>query len=192
MNCGSCEMFRFRPISIVARQLSEQLAALLGLWTRKNMELCNVLNTYPLIVLIKLDFPVPELPMIAISTCTSFHPSILLLQNFAMESGLQRPFFSNSSWKSCTYFNSQFIAIGRLEIVGYKGCCESGPQQPEQRQSVTKLKSTVVTKHSRSQCLRVLSLQSHPEEEFCKYLKCELSKPLRRIEVTKVRACCVG
>ena len=90
-------MFRFRPISIVARQLSEQLAALLGLWTRKNMELYNVFNTYPLIVLIKLDFPVPELPMIAIPTCTSFHPSILLLQNFAMESGLQRPFFSNSS-----------------------------------------------------------------------------------------------
>ena len=72
-----------------------------------------------------------------------------------------------------------------METNGYEACCESRPQQPEQRQSVIKLKSTVVTKHSRSKpCLRVISLQSHPEEE--------LSKPFRRIEVTKVRACCVG
>ena len=71
--------------------------------------------TYPLIVLIKLDFQAPESPVIAISTCTSFHPSILLLKNFAMESGLRRPFFSTSFWKSCTYFDSQFIAKERKQ-----------------------------------------------------------------------------
>ena len=61
------------------------------------------------------------------------------------------------------------MAMGRLKTERYEACCESGSQQPEQRQSVIKLQSTVVTKHSRPQCLRVISLQSHPEEEFCKY-----------------------
>ena len=83
-----------------------------------------VVYTYSLIVLIKLDFPAPVMPVIAMRTSTSFHPSILLLKNFAMESGLRRPFLSTSFWKSCAYFDSQFIAIGWLEIEQYAACCK--------------------------------------------------------------------
>ena len=73
------------------------------------------MDTYPLIVLIKLDFPAPESPVIAMSTFTSCHPSILLLNNFAMKPRFRRPFFSTSFWKSCRHFDFQFIAKGRLE-----------------------------------------------------------------------------
>ena len=82
------------------------------------------MHTYPLIALIKLDFPAPEMPVIAMCTSTSFHPSILLLKKFAVESGLRRPFLSISFWKSCAYFDSQFIAIGWLETERYAACCE--------------------------------------------------------------------
>ena len=80
--------------------------------------------TYSPIVLIKLDFSAPVMPVIAKCISTSFHPSILLVKNFAMESGLRRPFLSTSFWKSCAYFDSQFIAIGWLEIEQYAACCE--------------------------------------------------------------------
>ena len=84
-----------------------------------------VVYTYSLIVLIKLDFPAPAMPVIAMCTSTSLHPPIsLLLKKYAMESGLRRPFFSTSFWKSCTYFDSQFIAIGWLETERYAACCE--------------------------------------------------------------------
>ena len=83
-----------------------------------------VVYTYSLIVLIKLDFPAPVMPVIAMRTSTSFHPSILLVKNFAMESGLRRPFLSTSFWKSCAYFDSQFITIGRVETERYAACFE--------------------------------------------------------------------
>ena len=133
------------------------------------------MDTYPLIVLIKLDFPAPESPVIAMSTFTSCHTSILLLNNFAMEPGLRRPFFSTSFWKSCTHFDSQFIAKGRLKTEGYAN--ESGPRQ---RQGFIMLRPAHVTRHFRFQCLCVsLFIQSYPEGG-------------RRIEVTKVKAFWVG
>ena len=99
------------------------------------------MDTYPLIVLMKLDFPAPESPVIAMSTSTSCHPSILLLKYFTMEPGLRRPFFSTSFWKSCTHFDSQFIAKGRLETERYRN--ESGPQQ---RQGFIMLRPVHVTR----------------------------------------------
>ena len=99
------------------------------------------MDTYPLIVLMKLDFPAPESPVIAMSTFTSCHLSILLLKYFTMEPGLRRPFFSTSFWKSCTHFDSQFIAKGRLETERYTN--ESGPQQ---RQGFIMLRPVHVTR----------------------------------------------
>ena len=83
-----------------------------------------VVYTYSLIVLIKLDFSAPVMPVIAKCISTSFHPSILVVKNFAMESGLRSPFLSTSFWKSCAHFDSQFIAIGWLETERYAACCE--------------------------------------------------------------------
>ena len=97
-----------------------------------------VVYTYCLIVLIKLDFPAPAMPVIAMFTSTSFHLSIFLLKKFAMA---RRPFVSISVWKSCIYFDSQFIAIGRLKTDGYKACYEGGPQQRQSLISVAYVSS---------------------------------------------------
>ena len=53
-----------------------------------------------------------------------------------------------------------------------------GLNNPNNDKALLMLKSTVVTKHSRPRCLRLISLKSHPEEEFCKY------KPEIRVEQT--------
>ena len=100
------------------------------------------------------------MPVIAMCTSTSFHPSILLLKKFAVESGLRRPFFSTSFWKSCAYFDSQFIAKGWLETEQYAACCE-------RKWAFNNNKALLYWRvHVTKQTLVLLRTSSRPEEEF--------------------------
>ena len=122
-----------------------------------------VVYTYSLIVLIKLDFPAPAMPVIAMCTSTSLHPPIsLLLKKYAMESGLRRPFFSTSFWKILYIFR---FPIHSDRMAGNRAIRSLLRTEVGLNNNKALLYWRVhVTKHSRPSCFCATS--SHPEEEF--------------------------